>query len=298
MSLRFIYDPPPRIRLIRHQTINFFASEPRIHFTKIKRQNIVKVESETMPRERERERDRDRDRDRDRVKEREKDRERIKDKDWDREKSSYSESSFVEKKKVQRQKTSSALDKSFLGCYELLQSIKNKKKLKLLFSLQGPEPSLPQIEINLQNCSYKSIDEFFRDLLDFFDGAVESYITDDETQKSAQNFIKKIEQEQGNMINRKPIIPYSDLRNQFQKFTDVKVPLPKQSNVSSVSSSSSKNLTQLAQDLNKLDPKKKLRAEWLIRIQCPTLPYYSNGIDLLLLPDTVVDSLIELINSK
>lgn len=288
MSLRFTYEPPPRVKLIRHQTINFFVSEPRIHFTKIKRQNIVKNETASIPREREKERDRDR------IKEREKDKER------DHERFSYSEkseSSLLEKKKPPRQKATS-FDKSFLGCNDLLQSIKSNKKLKGLFDLVGPEPSLPQIEINILNCSYNSIDDFFRDLLDFFDGACESFITDDETQRAAENFLKKIEQEQGNLINRKPLVPFSDLHHQFQKFVDVQVPLPMQSNSTSSSSVSSEKLEKLAHDLNKLDFKKKLKIEWLIRIQCPTLPYYSSGIDLVLLPETVISSIIELIKAE
>ncbi|KAK8888401.1 hypothetical protein M9Y10_039471 [Tritrichomonas musculus] len=305
MSLRFVFEPPPRIKLIRHQTINFFVGEPHIRFYKVKRSSAVKSESSSLLYEREREKDRDRERskersrDRDKERDRDRDKERDRDRDKERDISRESRSLDSEKKKAQRQKPTSYVDKSFNGCNELLQSIRSKKKLKNLFDLIGPEPSLTQIETNLLNCSYNSIDEFFRDLLDFFVCAVESYIRDPETEKSAQHFIQTIEQTQKKMITKRSTVSFSELNHQFQKFVDVKVPLPKQSDSSSTSSStSSRNLEKIAQDLNKLDSKKKLKAEWIIRIQCPSLPYYSSGIDLLLLPDSAIDSLVELINSE
>lgn len=282
MSLGFIFEPPPRIRLIRHQTISFFVSEPHIQFVKMRRPAPIKSDSDDEPPQK--------------IKaiEKEKEKPRKATPEFSRERTRESPEKKIAKQKI----TSSSLDKSFYGCNELLQSIKNKKKLKSLFDLSSPEPNLSQIEVKLLNCSYNSIDEFFRELLDFFDGACENYVADDETQRSAQHFIKKIEQAQSKLSNRRPAIDFSELNHQFQKFVDIQIPLPKPIKPTITNSSlSTRNLEQLAQNLNSLDSKKKFRAECLIRIQCPSLPYYSNGIDLQLLPDSTISSLIKLIES-
>lgn len=69
--------------------------------------------------------------------------------------------------------------------------------------------------------------------------------------------------------------------------------------IDSVKTSSSFDISkikELKKRLQSLDPSSKLRAEWIIRISSPTLPYYSLSVDLQDLPKEALDKLCELVN--
>ncbi|OHT02096.1 hypothetical protein TRFO_07288 [Tritrichomonas foetus] len=280
MSLRFCYEPLPKVRLIRRQSIRFYVGTPRLNFVTVSKPERISRDSfeiiEHNPRREPKTKD--------------------------------SNSSQTSEPKTPKIKTvqSVSYDKTFTGCYELMKSIRTKKNLRILYDLRDSEidqknhffemagddlNDLSDIEMKLSNCQYEKVDDFFDELIHFFDMIGDIMRTNNpEIAKSARHFISYLESTKNKMVVPKQVVSYLDLKQQLQNFIDIKIP-----NFQRVVSSH--NLEEIAHKLNELDEQKKLRAEWLVKIHCPTLPYYATGIDLKQLPETAIDSLVKLISA-
>lgn len=261
MSLGFTYQPPRKIRIVRHQTIRFFVGHPEIRF----RQQYIKPVKKEKPAEVDYVDD-------------------------------LLHESYIEKPKKKKEKTSTAqYTKSFSSCYEILQTIKSKKKLHALYEIRSSNLSLENIEEKLRNCCYNTVNEFFGDLTDFLFSVSDD---DSELAHSAKHFLQKVESIPDKMVSAKGSLSFSDLSHQFKHFLDVQIPTLQTVEAKPTISRRNKDLDAIASKLNSLDPQKKLKAEWLVRIHHPNLPYYATGIDLTQLSKGALDALNNFLDEK
>lgn len=258
MSLRFVYKPMPKVRLLRHQTVTFCVSRPRIEFF------ARKTESH-------------------------------------REDKPFQETRH---EKPERAKPSSIVlpNQSLAACYDLMKQLKTKNSnaLKQLWNLKGSDLDktnryseqapdvcdLSGIWDKIESCAYENGREFLRDIIDFFD-SVENTI---EGFNSTANRYKRDIARAFEDAASEPV-DVSDVKAQLEQFTKVEIgEVGKKSQAF--------DAEELAAKLNRLDEKDRWRASLIIRIHCPALPLYEQGVDITRLPYPAVDSLIALVNES
>lgn len=261
MSLRFCFNPPPKIRLIKHQRIKFTIGHPHVEFVlhssqATKETTFFKKEKEVRE-----------------VKER--------------------------VPKVHKP-ILTLKERNLVGCYDLLQQMKNNKRVKefyeligtpldfkVKFSEQNPEIlDLRGIELKVSNCDYVEIEDFQNDVEEFLNTLSYTFVDQPEISNTAQRFSNEFQRafreapkaETGGAT-------FNELETQLRKFTSVKI-----GNITETPKTI--EAESIADALNKLDGKKRLEAEWLIRIHCPSIPFYAQGIDVTELPYPCIDALV------
>ncbi|KAH0795109.1 hypothetical protein GPJ56_000952 [Histomonas meleagridis] len=154
-------------------------------------------------------------------------------------------------------------------------------------------PDISMIEDKLLQCQYSTISEFFEDLTSYFDGIVTVYNSSSEYPdygRNAEKVLREIKKIIENLSSEETSSrTIGGIEKQIGKLveTDVGSPgLPPERT----------DLTKLAQSLNQLKGKERIKAEFIIKLHCPFLPYYSSGVDLAQLPYPAIESLQQLVN--
>jgi hypothetical protein len=193
-------------------------------------------------------------------------------------------------------------ERSLAACYELIQSLKQRRSLEPLFTLigsaldtehsyseQAPGISdLGGLDRKVVNGEYETVDEFIRDLDDFFDSVKQIFGQSSDVGRSADRFGREIGRAFAHIGKSGSTKGFENLRSKLEKFTSVQVGEIGEQPVKV-------DFVGLTQKLNALPEAKRRQAEWIIRIHCPTLPYYENGVDVTALPHPAVTSLQALI---
>ncbi len=261
MCLRFVYHPLPNVCFIRRQTITFYVGDPIIDFT------VKKTEA--------------------------KPRRFVDDKPYKPPK--------PEKPPGVSKTPLTVTGRTLQDCYSLIQTLESRAGLKLLFNLKTSDLSksygfdelypdifdFSGIKKRLESGFYENSTDFRRDVDDFLD-AVESVFTDHHIKRTATKYRRDIKQAFENLASVDTGI--GELRKAFRNMVEL--------DVGDVGTKMEAfDAVTLAEKLNNLSEKKKRKAEWIIRIHCPSLPYYADGIDILKLPAVVIDSLVSLVQS-
>ena len=283
MSLRFCYFPPKPIRIVRHRRIRFIIGTPNVTFSTIKQ--VQKPETKVMK--------------------------EYQEKEW---KSVQEKESPPQRKEKKAAKVNLQMSEySMNGCFELLQNLQMKKSIKQIVEIKGSEKDsdlgfsklmgdvldLKQIEDKLVNCEYNSIKAFFEDLDNYFNyvsticGSTSLY---PEYGRTAYRVLKEIKnlsdnyEEHNNDVVNKNYGRFRSVEEKLKEFTNV--------NLGEIGISCDKiDLKELSAKLNKLEGKNRTRAEYIVKIYCPFIPYYASWVDLKQLPYTAIDSLSKLVNA-
>jgi hypothetical protein len=196
-------------------------------------------------------------------------------------------------------------ERSLSGCYDLIQTLKERKSLRELFSLrnsqldkarryleQAPDMiDLGGIDAKLRNGQYEAVADFMRDLEDFFDSVREVFEQTSDFGRAAARFLSEIRRAMAAIPQFEPVVRLNDLQTQLNEFAAVDAGDVGERPIEI-------SAKEIAQRLNRLNGKDRLKAEWLIRIHCPTLPYYASGIDIAQLPYPAIESLVALLEGK
>jgi hypothetical protein len=188
-------------------------------------------------------------------------------------------------------------DRSLSGCYELLQKLRQRTSAKQLFMLKGTSDQaadivdLGGVEDNLVNGRYDSVDECRRDIIDFLDSGYQDFGAASDIGKVCRRFLGEIEKAFAQLPAEEPDSGIPELVPHFAKFSEVEI-VDVGERIPEI------RAIDVARVLNSLDDRQRTRAEWLIRIHCPTLPYFAGGIDISQLPYRVIESLQKLLQFK
>lgn len=194
--------------------------------------------------------------------------------------------------------------KTLADCDALMQRLEAKTSLKRLWHLRGSEldkqylffekePNVhdfSEIRRKIRSCSLANGDEVHAELIKFLK-AVEKAFRGLDIGKAAERYQKIID----DAFDSVGFVEtgFGRLQGQLEKLIEVDVPDVGHP----IGLFDEKQAQELAERLNKLNSRQKLKVEWIIRQHWPALPAYAEGIDLLELPATVVDSILEVIDS-
>jgi hypothetical protein len=251
-----------RVRLICHQRIHFHVGDPKVVFTIKEKKEAPPADRASLPRE-----------------------------------------PRAEKPPKATKPSITISERSLSGCYGLIQTLKERRSLRELFALrnsqldkthryseQAPDMlDLGGIEARLRNGQYEAVADFTCDLEDFFDSVREVFGPTSDFGQATQRFITEIRRAMADVPQPEPVVRLADLQTQLREFAaldagDVgEAPLEI-------------SAAEIAQRLNRLNGKDRFKAEWLIRMHCPTLPYYAAGVDIAQLPFPEIESVLALLN--
>jgi hypothetical protein len=147
------------------------------------------------------------------------------------------------------------------------------------------------IERKLLNGEYDSVDDFVRDMDDFFDSVSQVFGLSSDIGRAADRYAKEITRAFAQIGEREVGVSFESLRGQLERFAGVEV------REIGVEELGKVDFEGIARGLNGLNGDRRLQAEWIIRIHCPTLPYYESGVDVTKLPPPALRSLEALITS-
>lgn len=282
MSLRFCYFPPKPIRVVRHRRIHFTVGTPKVTFTTIR--HTQKAENKIARSITERER-----------------------------KAPPEESAPPRKEKKAPKVGLQMADYSMSGCFELLRNMRQRKSIKQLLELRGSERDeeigftqrmgdvldLEMIEDKMMNCEYVSVSEFFGDLEGFFDYTANACGDDSsypEYGRIAVRFLREIRSLADDYKSKHDSIVNED----YGRFSGVEAKLSDvvHAKLGEIGvSRESVDLVELSSKLNTLEGRSRTRAEYIIKMYCPLIPYYVNSVDLNELPYPAIESLSKLVNA-
>ena len=193
--------------------------------------------------------------------------------------------------------------KTLADCDALMERLEKKPSLKRLWDLRGSEldkkfvffekePNVhdfSEIRRKIRSCSLANGDEVRAELIKFLK-AVENVFRGLDLGKAAERYQKIIDDAFDSVG---PVeTGFSRLQGQLEKLVEVEVPDAGHP----IDLFDEKQARELAERLNKLNSRQKLKVEWIIRQHWPALPAYAEGIDVMQLPATVVDSILEAID--
>jgi hypothetical protein len=155
-------------------------------------------------------------------------------------------------------------------------------------AIQAPNvPDLRSMEYNLANCHYESVDAFLADLNEFFLAVQNVYGRDHDSGRSASRYASDLKQVMAG-FQQKTTASVDGVKEQLKRLAAVEV-----GDIGEKIEAG--NNEELAKALSGLDARKRMQAEWIVRIHCPSMPYYANRVDLDELPFTAIESLKRLV---
>lgn len=187
--------------------------------------------------------------------------------------------------------------KSLFDCDLLLQKLMSERALKGLCNLVGTQidntfrfseqypgvSDLSGIRRKIQKCEYENATEVRHALIEFFK-AVDDVFNGQDRGRAARRFRTAV----SNAFDSVDVdTGYAHLKSQLGKMTNLEV-----GEIGRELEQQEDSLVKLTARLNALTPREKLRAEWIIRQQFPTLPHYEEGIDVRMLPGSVINELV------
>ena len=242
MTLKFVFNPPTRIKVLYWQKISFVASKPFLHFC---------------------------------LKERE-------------------EQKQTTTKKVKLESLSLA------GIYNYLKALKENNVYPELFDISSSGSKLSsnltdfnQIMLNLQNGEYKSSQEV-QDAINSYLNFVYQNFTSASVSKYRDSAYQAKDEiaKQFSSITPSPGFTPTSLFNALKEFNSL--PVQQEEGTEFLIY----DVEKLAKILNGMEKEQKRKAEWIIRSNCPTVPYYMRSVDLANLPYSAIDALVSYFNIK
>lgn len=189
-------------------------------------------------------------------------------------------------------------------CDTFMQKLSTKSGLKRLWDLRGSEldkafhffenepdvHDLAEIRRRIRSCTLTNADDVRTELVRFFK-AVENVCQGHDVVKVAHRCRKLVDE----AFSAVPVVKrgFGRLKEGLRKMAAVEVPAVGHT----IESFDEGQADALAARLNKLTQRQKLKAEWIIRVHWPALPFYAEGIDVRQLPATVVDALNQFLES-
>ena len=242
MTLKFVFNPPSRVKVLYWQKISFVASKPFLHFC---------------------------------LKERE-------------------EQKQATSKKIKLESLSMA------GIFNYLKALKENKIYPELFDVGSSDfpnaaniTDFNQIMINLQNGEYKSSDDVQNAINSFLNFVYQNFLLPkfSKYRDSAYQAKDDFAQQFANAYSS-PGVPPTSLFNAIKELNSL--PAPEEEGTKFVIY----DVVQLAKHLNSLEKEEKRKAEWIIRSNCPTVPYYMRSVDLANLPYSAIEALVDYFHIK